>query len=297
MTEEAVLLIPGLMADARVFSAQIAVLSRQHPIQIANLGPGETVGDMARDVLAAAPARFALAGQGLGGAVAMEILRRAPDRLARLALINAYPLAETPQVAADREPRLTLARAGRLSEAIEAEFPAASLCPGPGRARIQAQIRDMALRLGTECYTRQSRALMRRPDQQRTLRTAMVQTYVICGAHDTLVPMKRHEFMAELMPYALLRVIEGAGHRAQHRGTRCAERGAGRLAARALPAEETCEISGRSGLTAPTETGSYQTARIAARLAFGLSSPAFASMKSSTSGRIFLRQDLPAKMP
>lgn len=212
MAEEPLLLIPGLMADARVFSGQIMALSPGRAVQVATLGAADTVSDMALSILATAPPRFALAGQGLGGAVAMEILRRAPDRVARLALINAYAMAESPQMAADREPRIALARAGRLDDAMDKEIPAAALAPGAGRAGAQALIRDMARSFGADTYARHSRAMMRRPDQQRTLRTAMVQAFAICGAADTLAPVKRHEFMADLMPHAQLRVIEDAGH-------------------------------------------------------------------------------------
>jgi pimeloyl-ACP methyl ester carboxylesterase len=70
----------------------------------------------------------------------------------------------------------------------------------------------MGMRFGADVFIRQSRALQRRPDQQKTLRKIRVPALVLCGAHDTLTPPRRHEFMSELIPYAQLRIIENAGH-------------------------------------------------------------------------------------
>lgn len=212
MTAEPLLLIPGFMEDARAFLPQIAAFSSERAVQIAAFGAVETIEDMARDVLAVAPPFFALAGHWLGGLVAMEILRRAPEHVSRVALMDVVTLAETPKAAAEREPRIAMARAGRLAEAMEQEIPPAALASGPGRAKIQSRLREMAEDLGPEAFARQSRALMRRPDQQKTLRSAMVQTLVLCGAEDRLCPVRRHEFLAALMPRATLKVIEGAGH-------------------------------------------------------------------------------------
>lgn len=209
---EPLLLIPGFMADARMFLPQVAALSAGRTIQVASLGEGDTIEDMAGEVLASAPPFFALAGHWIGGLVAMEILRRAPERVSRIAFLDVLTLTETPNAAAEREPRIAMARAGRLAEALEQEIPAAALAPGAGRADLQSRLREMAESLGPEAFARQSRALMRRPNQQKTLSNAMVQALVLCGAHDTLCPVRRHEFLAALMPRATLCVVEGAGH-------------------------------------------------------------------------------------
>ncbi|WP_343116810.1 alpha/beta fold hydrolase [Ostreiculturibacter nitratireducens] len=209
---EPLLLIPGFMADARMFLPQVAALSAGRTIQVASLGEGDTIEDMAGEVLASAPPFFALAGHWIGGLVAMEILRRAPERVSRIAFLDVLTLTETPNAAAEREPRIAMARAGRLAEALEQEIPAAALAPGAGRADLQSRLREMAESLGPEAFARQSRALMRRPNQQKTFSNAMVQALVLCGAHDTLCPVRRHEFLAALMPRATLCVVEGAGH-------------------------------------------------------------------------------------
>ncbi|HEX9858679.1 MAG TPA: alpha/beta hydrolase, partial [Paracoccaceae bacterium] len=171
---EPVVLIPGLMSDARLFLHQITHLARRRAVMVALPTPGVTVEEMSQAVLAAAPARFALAGLGLGGDVALDVIRRGLDRVTRVALISTDPLAETPQAAAAREARLVAARSGRLAQAMTDEIPAAALAAGPGRAGILAQVAEMALSLGADVFVTQSRALQRRPDQQKTLRRAML---------------------------------------------------------------------------------------------------------------------------
>jgi pimeloyl-ACP methyl ester carboxylesterase len=148
----------------------------------------------------------------MGGIVAMEVLRRAPDRVQRIALMDTNPLAETPQIAAAREPQIVAARTGRMLEVMREEMKPNYLAPGPNQTAVLDLVMDMADALGPEVFIRQSRALQRRRDQQSTLRKIKVPTLVLCGAHDALCPVKRHEFMSELIPGARLRVLENAGH-------------------------------------------------------------------------------------
>ncbi|MEL7080762.1 MAG: alpha/beta fold hydrolase, partial [Pseudomonadota bacterium] len=173
---------------------------------------GERVEEIASGLLDTLPARFALAGLSLGGVVAMEILRRAPDRVTRMALMSTNALAETPQAAAAREPQIVKVRSGKFKEVIAEEIEPKYFAPGAWREEIVALVMDMAEFLGPNVFVRQSRALQRRRDQQKTLRQCKVPTMVLCGEHDQLSPVKRHSFMAELIPNAELRVIEGAGH-------------------------------------------------------------------------------------
>lgn len=209
---EPVLLIPGLLADSRLFQHQIDALLPERPVMLALPTRGATVEEMSASILAAAPPRFALIGHGLGGDVALDILRRALDRVSRIALIATDPLTETPQLAAAREARMVAARAGRLMQALDEEFPLAALAPGEGLARVQTTIRAMAENLGEGVYLSQSRALQRRPDQQKTMRRATLPALILAGGHDTLVPLRRQEFAAGLMPFARLQLIQQAGH-------------------------------------------------------------------------------------
>jgi len=205
-------LLPGMMCDARLWWSQIATFSRDRAVHVAPLIGADAVADIARMVLNGAPDRFAMAGVGLGGIVAMEVIRRAPDRVARLALLDTNSLAETPQTAAAREPQIARVRAGRLADVIRDEMNATCQTPGQDQDEIMDLMLTMARWLGPDTFIAQSRAMQRRPDQQRTLRQITVPTLVMCGEHDTLCPVRRHEFMADLIPNARLLVVPEAGH-------------------------------------------------------------------------------------
>lgn len=209
---EPLVLIPGLMADARVFLPQLVRLGADRAMQVALATKGDTVEQMSEAILPGLPEKFALLGHGLGGDIALDIIRRIPDRVTRVILLATDPLSEPPQAAAAREARIVAAKSGRLAEAMREEVPLAAIVDAPWRDEIMALIKDMALGLGEGVFLRQSRALQRRPDQQKTMRRVKLPVLVIAGEADTLVPMRRQEFTANLMPYGKLVVIEGAGH-------------------------------------------------------------------------------------
>jgi len=209
---EPLVLLPGMMCDARLFGPQIAELSADMAVMVAPITQGERIEEIASSLLDLLPARFALAGLAMGGIVAMELLRRAPDRITRIALMCTNPLAETPAIAADREPQIVKARSGRLLEVMREEMKPNYLAPGPHRAEVLDLVVDMAEALGPDVFIRQSRALQRRKDQQAVLRKCRTPALILCGEHDQLCPVKRHTFMAELIPYAELVVLESSGH-------------------------------------------------------------------------------------
>lgn len=206
------LLIPGMMCDARVFTPQITEFSTERAVQIASISGCETIEKMAQKALDSAPAQFALAGLSMGAMVAMEMLHRAPERVTRVALMDTNSQSETPAIAAAREPQIVGVMAGRLAEVMTDVIRPEYLAEGPKRADILALVQDMAMALGEGEFVRHSRALQRRPDQQKTLRKIRMPALVLCGAEDTLTLPRRHEFMSELIPYATLRIIDGAGH-------------------------------------------------------------------------------------
>ncbi len=212
MSSDPVVFLPGMMCDARLFAPQMADLSRDRAVTVAPITGGariEAIGAALLDVL---PARFALAGLSMGGIVAMELLRCAPGRITRLALMDTNPLAETPHSAAGYEPLIAKLRAGLVPEAVEMILGAGVLAPGPGRAGVLALATQMAQGLGAEAIIAQVRALQRRPDYQAELRRCKVPALVLCGAQDGLTPPRRHEFMAGLLPDARFVLVKGAGH-------------------------------------------------------------------------------------
>lgn len=212
MIVEPVVFIPGFMSDARLFRDQVETLSRTRPVQIASLAGADSVREMAARVLDGLPARYALVGHSLGAMVAMELVRRAPDRVTRLVLMSTDALSDPPGVAAARETMIARARAGRLEDALSEALPADALAPGPGRGAALDTVRQMAARAGAEVFQAQTRALQRRPDQQGTLRRLSLPVLVLCGAHDRLFSPRRHEVMAGLLPQGRLLVLDEAGH-------------------------------------------------------------------------------------
>ncbi|MEQ8902362.1 MAG: alpha/beta fold hydrolase [Roseovarius sp.] len=212
MSSDPVVFLPGMMCDARLFAPQLADLSRDMAVTVAPVTGGDRIEEIASGLLDVLPQRFALAGLSMGGIVAMDILRRAPDRVTRIALMDTNSLAETPQSAAGYEPFIIKLRAGRIAEAVEMMLGRDVLAPGPARAGVMSALVEMAEGLGVAAIIRQTRALQRRRDYQSVLRRCKVPALVLCGAHDTLTPLKRHEFMAEMIPNATLTVIPDAGH-------------------------------------------------------------------------------------
>jgi len=205
-------LVPGMMCDARLYGPQIETLSREMNVMVACATKGERIEEIASNILMGCPAKFALAGLSMGGIIAMEIMRRAPERVTRIALMDTNPQAETPQTSAGYEPMIVGVKAGRLDEVMRGFMKPDYFAPGPGRVDVLGMMAKMSHDLGPEVFLRQVRALQKRRDQQATLRKCKVPALVMCGAYDRLTPVKRHEFMAELIPYAKLRIFDDAGH-------------------------------------------------------------------------------------
>jgi pimeloyl-ACP methyl ester carboxylesterase len=211
MTEPLVL-IPGFMADARVFMPQIAQLGATRQVILLSPGMADTVEKVATDAAATLPARFAVVAHGLGGNIAIELVRRRPDAVSRIALIATDPLPEPPQLAAAQEALIVAAKTGHMADCIAQMLPESALYAAPWRAEVLALVHDMANTLGPGQFTAQLRAMQRRPDQQKTLRKTHVPTLIMAGAADTIVPRRRAEFLAAMMPHGCLEIIAEAGH-------------------------------------------------------------------------------------
>ena len=204
-------LLPGMMCDARLFGPQISAIQEGRAVHVAEMR-ADTVGAIASDILTTAPERFALAGLSMGGIVAMEILRQAPQRIERIALLDTNPLAETADVQARREPQIAQVRDGGLERVMRDEMKPNYLTDGPKRDRILVLCMEMAQNLGPDVFVAQSRALQSRPDQCDTLRNSAIPTLILCGRDDRLCPVSRHVLMHDLMPHATLEIIQKAGH-------------------------------------------------------------------------------------
>lgn len=205
-------LIPGMMCDARLFGPQIEAFSSTRAVQVAHVGGQDTIEAMAADVLANAPQHFALAGLSLGGIIAMEVMRQAPERIGALALLDTNPRAELPEVAAGREPQIAAVQSGQMRDLLNEKIFPLYLADGQDPEDLLPLCWEMASALGPDVFVRQSRALAARTDAQDVLATVTVPTLILMGREDRLCPLDRHERMQELIPHAHFEIIENAGH-------------------------------------------------------------------------------------
>jgi len=217
MTPLPLLAIPGLMNDERVWKHQQEALAPDREVCIADITAYGSVHEMAFAALASAPGpRFALAGFSLGGYVALEMLRQAPDRIAALALVDTGARSDTPESTDMR--RRMIAAVG----AAPANFGAvtAAFLPRvihPSRAHDDELIdlfTDMARAVGVEGFVRQQQAAMLRIDSRPTLPDIRCPVLVMCGREDLTTPLALSEEMAAMIPGARLVVIETCGHMA-----------------------------------------------------------------------------------
>ena len=210
--KEPLLLLPGMMCDARLFEPQFAEFSVDRQVAAMPLTGKTTIKEIAEDILLKAPNHFALLGLSMGGIVAMEIIRQAPERVTRLALLDTNPLADAPERARIRQQQIKRVEAGELRAVIRDEMKPNYLAEGPNKKAILNLCMDMAEALGPQAFIDQSIALQVRPDQRETLKNVQVPTLIVCGEHDSLCPLEKHQLMHSLIVQSKLSVISGAGH-------------------------------------------------------------------------------------
>jgi pimeloyl-ACP methyl ester carboxylesterase len=205
-------LVPGLLCSAALWAPQIAALGDIARCTVADHTRHRTMKGIARSILAAAPARFALAGLSMGGYIAYEILRQAPERVERLALLDTGFRADTPERTAAR--RDLLAHAGRegVRRAQELLMP---VLVHPSRLDDQPlvdTILQMGVDTGLEAFRRQEEALIGRPDNRPLLASVRCPTLVLVGQEDALTPPDLAREIAAGIPGAKLVIIPDCGH-------------------------------------------------------------------------------------
>ena len=219
MTDLPLLLLPGLMCDRAVWSDTIAAFPGRPSVVVPDYGDADSLGGMAGRVLAAAPARFAVAGHSMGGRVALEILRRAPERVAGLALLdtNYTPRAAGEAGVREERERLALLEVARRSgtRAMAESWVQGMVHPSRlAEIGLVGAILDMFARKSADVFAKQIRALLARPDATALLGAVRCPALVLCGREDTWAPVARHEEMAALIAGSALVVVEHCGHMA-----------------------------------------------------------------------------------
>jgi pimeloyl-ACP methyl ester carboxylesterase len=204
------LLLPGLLNDEALWHAQLHALSDLADCHVGDLTQAASMRAAAEQVLDAAPPSFALAGFSLGGYVAQEILRIAPQRVQRLALLDTSYQADTPARAQQRRGQEAAVRKGAFHGFGDALMRAYTDSSHHGDAALMDRIRAMTQRLGADVFLRQS--AFERVDGTEVLRGFEGPALVLCGAHDGITPPVLHEQMAALLPDAVLVQVPHAGH-------------------------------------------------------------------------------------
>jgi len=205
------LLLPGLLCDERLWRNQANDLSDIADIRIADLTQDDSVAAMARRALDAAPPTFALAALSMGGYVAFEILRQAPQRVSRLALLATSARADPPKRAAVRRASLALAASGRFAGVTRKLLPQlvhARHVDGP----VGLEVMAMAERVGRDAFLRQQQAILDRPGSSALLANVQLPTVVGVGDDDRMTAPEESRFIQAGIAGAQLHVFRECGH-------------------------------------------------------------------------------------
>jgi pimeloyl-ACP methyl ester carboxylesterase len=205
-------LLPGVLNDGDLWAHQTKHLGGVATSWVADTSSHDNLPDLAASILARAPARFALAGLSMGGYVAFEILRQAPERVLRLALVDTSACPDTKERKRQRQGLIELAEKGQFRGVTPRMLPSLIAHRHLRNEALTGRIYAMAGRIGRDGFIRQELAVMERPDSRPMLPGITVPTIVVCGRDDRLTPPSRAEEMAAAIPGADLLVVAGAGH-------------------------------------------------------------------------------------
>jgi pimeloyl-ACP methyl ester carboxylesterase len=209
---EPLVLVPGLNCTGALFREQEEALKAEHPVQIADTTRDETIAAMAARLLANAPSRFALAGLSMGGYVALEVMRIAPGRVTRLALLDTSARPDTTEATSRRIALIRKAEHGEFAQIHPALWPMLVAPARQSDAELEGIVRAMAEETGPDSFIRQERAIIGRMDSRSFLSAIAVPALVLVGGEDRLTPPELAREMTDAIPQADLVVVEGAGH-------------------------------------------------------------------------------------
>ena len=207
-----ILLIPGLVSSSRIYAPVMPALWRCGPVTVANHIRDDNMGAIARRILAEAPPRFALTGHSMGGYIAFEIMRQAPDRVAKLALINTQARADTPEATTRRRGMMQRAKGGQYRAVLDELFPGFVHPSRREDAALRQLVHDMGDDVGVEGFVRQQTAMIGRVDSRPMLAWIKCPTLVLTGDADNTIPNTLSKEMADNIPGAKLVILENCGH-------------------------------------------------------------------------------------
>ena len=206
------LLVPGLVCSPRIYAPQLPALWRMGPVMFPNHIRDNTMAGIAKRILDEAPKRFALAGHSMGGYIALEIFRQAPERISRLGLLNTSARPETPEVTAGRHALIAETKAGGYPAIVGKLFAKFVHPARMNDAGLKKIVMDMADDVGSERFIAQLEAIMSRSDSRPLLASVKCPTLVLTSDTDNMVPNEFSHEMAKAIPGAKLVVIPECGH-------------------------------------------------------------------------------------
>ena len=206
------LLVPGLACTADLWAPQIATFSGRADCRVADHSKGATMAEIAANILVQAPPQFALCGLSMGGYLSFEIMRQAPQRVRKLALLDTQATPEGEAQRANRYARMEAARSGGMSALADLQWEQLVHPMRYADAKLKDDVRRMALDTGVEVYLRHCAAIMNRADSRPDLANIKVPTLVLAGDRDQLTPPERAREMAEGIAGATLVITPDCGH-------------------------------------------------------------------------------------
>jgi len=205
-------LLPGILCDAALWAHQLETLADVADMTVADLTRADSIGAMAAGVLEDAPETFALAGLSMGGYVAQEVMRHAPERVTRLALMDTSARADSEAQTSRRNMLLSQLEHGEFKGVTTRMLPLLIHRDRLTDKALVSVIKASAAAIGPNAYRRQQHAIFGRPDGRKDLKKITCPTLLLCGRQDALTPPDLHEEMAAEIAHAALVVIEDSGH-------------------------------------------------------------------------------------
>lgn len=207
-----IVFIPGLMCTGRIYQHQAETLGQSRPVVLANHWSHDTMAGIAKNILDVAPERFALAGTSMGGYAALEIMRRAPQRVAKLILMSTSAKPDAPERSADRRKQVDGARKYGLRAGTKALYPKLVHPARHEDAPLLSTFIEMAEQLGVDAFARQIEAIIGRADSRPSLNEIKVPTLVTAGKDDALITPDNSEEIAAGIKGARLELVAHCGH-------------------------------------------------------------------------------------
>jgi pimeloyl-ACP methyl ester carboxylesterase len=210
---ETLILIPGLLCDAIVWKAQVNALSKNYDVRVADVTCFASISDMARSILQDMPPLASVAGHSMGARVALEMIRMAPRRVVRLALLDTGVHPMQPGEPERRHALVNLGRRGGMRALADAWLPPmVALHALETKPALRADLYAMVERMNPSIHLAQITALLGRPDARDVLSTIRCPVLIGVGENDAWSPPAQHREIAEAIPHAEYVIFEKSGH-------------------------------------------------------------------------------------